>query len=99
MYLTWRLTRGDFLRGLASRARRARNDLRTDEPGDMVEYHVVRNGVDQDAIQKLLESRFEHVTVTSYWSTQASLWQSLGQRLDLRNTFAVQARGHQRGSS
>ena len=95
MYLTWRVTRGDFLRGLATRARRARNDLREDQPGDMVEYHVVRNGVDQEAVRTLLEPRFEKVTVTSYWSTQASLWQSVGERLDLRNTFAVQARGHQ----
>lgn len=94
MYLSWRLTRGDFVRGLASRARRMRNDLRPDEPGDMVEYHVVRDGVDQDAIERLLEPRFEHVTIISYWSTHATVWQSLGERLSLSNTFAVQARGH-----
>lgn len=94
MYLSWRLTRGDFLRGLASRARRMRNDLRSAEPGDMVEYHVVRNGVDQNRVERLLEPRFESVTVATYWSTHAPIWQSLGERLRLCNTFAVQARGH-----
>lgn len=94
MYLSWRVTRGDFLRGLVSRARRMRDGLRSDEPGDMVEYHVVRDGVDQDTIERLLQPRFESVTVTSYWSTHATIWQSLGDRLALRNTFAVQARGY-----
>ena len=94
MYLSWRLTRGHFLRGLASRARRMRNDLRPEEPGDMVEYHVVRDGVDQDSIKRLLEPRFDDVSVASYWSTHAAIWQSLGERLGLCNTFAVQARGH-----
>lgn len=52
MYLSWRVTRGGLLRGLASRTRRLRNDLRPDEPADMVEYHVVRDGVDQDSIER-----------------------------------------------
>jgi len=94
MYLSWRLTRGDFLRGLASRTRRLRKDLRSDQPGDMVEYHVVRDGVDQDSIQRLLEPRFASVALTGYWSSHAAIWQSLGERLGLRNTFAVRARGH-----
>jgi SAM-dependent methyltransferase len=94
MYLSWRIVRGDLVRGLASRFRRARNDLRLNKPGDMVEYHVVRNGVDQRSIERLLEPRFELVTVASYWSTQAAFWQSVGERLGLRNTFAVQARNY-----
>ncbi len=94
MYLSWRVTRGGFLRGLASRARRLRNDLHPDEPADMVEYHVVRDGVDQDSIERLLQPHFENVTVTTYWSTHAAIWQTVGERLGMRNTFAVQARGH-----
>jgi len=94
MYLSWRITRGNFLRGLASRARRMRNHFQPDQPGDMVEYHVVRDGVDQDSVTQLLQPRFESVTLSSYWSTQAAIWQAVGQRLHLRNTFAVQARGH-----
>jgi len=96
MYLSWRITRGGFLRGMASRARRIRKDLRTDQPSDMVEYHVVREGVNQNSIERLLQPHFEHVTITSYWSTQAGIWQAVGQRLGLRNTFAVQARGYHR---
>lgn len=94
MYLSWRITRGNFLRGLASRARRMRNHFQPDQPGDMVEYHVVRDGVDQDSVTQLLQPRFESVTLSSYWSTQAAIWQAVGQRLHLRNTFAVQARGY-----
>lgn len=95
MYLTWRLTRGDLLRGIRSRSRRMRHELRTDEPSDMVEYHAVRNGVSQDDIARLLSARFEHVAVTQYWSAHAPIWQRTGQRLGLRNTFAVRARHRQ----
>lgn len=94
MYLSWRVTRGAFLRGLASRLRRLRGDLRPDETGDMVEYHVVRDGVDQDSVERLLQPRFEDVTLMRYWSTHAAIWQSVGERLGLRNTFALRARGH-----
>lgn len=36
MYLSWRVTRGEFARGVASRLRRARRSLREDLPSDMV---------------------------------------------------------------
>lgn len=93
MYLAWRLTRGELLRGLASRARRIRGNLKDDEPSDMVEYHVVRNGVDQDSIARVLDARFAAVEVIQYWSSHAGIWQRAGERLALRNTFAVRARG------
>ena len=94
MYLSWRVTQGNLMRGFASRVRRARNDLRPDRPGDVVEYHVLRSGLDQDSIERLLRPRFANVMVTSYWSAHARLWQSVGDRLGLRNTFALCARGH-----
>lgn len=94
MYLSWRLTRGNLLRGVASRVGRMRHGLRPDQPADVVEYHVIRAGVDQDSIKALLQPRFADVRVTSYWSTHAAIWQSLGERLGLRNTFTVRARGH-----
>ncbi|MEJ7783658.1 MAG: methyltransferase domain-containing protein [Solirubrobacteraceae bacterium] len=99
MYLSWRLTRGNLLRGVASRGRRMRNQLSADEPSDMVEYHVVRDGVDQDAIQRLLAPRFANVEVTKYWSNHATVWQRTGERLGLVNTFAVRARDHGRVSA
>ena len=93
MYLCWRLTQGDLLRGVVSRCRRMRGELSEDEPSDMVEYHVVRDGVDQDAIERLLDPRFATVDVTPYWSSHASVWQRTGERLGLCNTFATCARG------
>jgi SAM-dependent methyltransferase len=92
MYLSWRLTRGDLLRGIASRRRRLTDDLREDEASDMVEYHVVRNGVDQEAIRDIVQSRFSDVQITRYWSSHARIWQSVGESLGLANTFAVRAR-------
>lgn len=92
MYLSWRLSRGDLLSGLASRGRRMRDGLSDDRPSDVVEYHVVRDGVDQDAIARLLQARFAEVEVTLYWSSHAGVWQRTGERLGLRNTFAVRAR-------
>lgn len=92
MYLSWRLTRGDLVRGLVARRRRSRTGLSPDEPSDMVEYHVVREGVNHNAIARLLHPRFAAVDVTTYWSSHAAVWQRVGERLGLRNTFAVRAR-------
>ena len=94
MYLSWRVTRGELLQGLVNRTRRMRNDLSIEEPSDMVEYHVVRDGVDQAAIKRVLLPRFDSVEVTSYWSAHAGIWQRVGEKLGICNTFAVRARGH-----
>ncbi len=94
MYLSWRVPRGDLTRGLASRVRRIRQDLHEDEPSDMVEYHVVRDGVDQDALRARLAPDFAHVEVESYWSAHAALWQTVGERVGLKNTFAIWATGY-----
>ncbi len=90
-YLAWRLTRGNLRRGLSSRVRRARDDLRADEASDMVEYHVVRSGVNHEEIGQLLKPRFEAVTIVPYWSAHAPVWQKVGERLRLQNTFAIRA--------
>jgi SAM-dependent methyltransferase len=92
-FLSWRLFQGDFVRGLRTRLRRATSGLSEEEVGDAVEYHVVRNGVDERAIVDLLGPLFECVEVHSYWSTQGEIQQRLGQALGLRNTFAITARG------
>ena len=60
---------------------------------DMSEYHVVRNGVDEQAIAKALHQRFERTVFEDYWSTQAPIWQWFGERCGLRNTFCIEARG------
>jgi SAM-dependent methyltransferase len=92
-YLIWRLGRGNRVNGLVSLKNRLTGRLDPSRPGDMVEYHVVRNGVDERALQGLLEPSFEEVRVTSYWSNQARLAQRLGRRLGLANQFALVAEG------
>jgi SAM-dependent methyltransferase len=93
-YLSWRIFHGDFVGGVRTRLRRATRGLSEEEVGDAVEYHVVRDGVDERAITDLLEPLFERVEVHPYWSTHGSTQQRLGEALGLRNTFAVTASGY-----
>ena len=62
-------------------------------PEDSAEYHVVRQGVDQDAIVRRLEPWYSSVELRRYWSTQAGVLHRLGQRAGLENTFAIEAAG------
>jgi SAM-dependent methyltransferase len=95
-YLVWRLGRGNRVSGLVSLKNRLTGRLDPSRPGDMVEYHVVRNGVDERALQALLEPSFEELRVLPYWSNQARLAQRLGTRLGLANQFALVAEDHRR---
>ncbi len=92
-YLSWRLRQGELLRGVAARVRRARGGHDEDESADMVEYHVVRSGVNQREIVAAIDARFERVEVEEYWSTQSAVLQRAGEALRLRNTFALWCRG------
>jgi hypothetical protein len=58
----------------------------------MVEFHVVRQGVDDKAIEELLAPLFEEIAVSHYWSTQSGLLQRLGDRFFPPNTFGIAAR-------
>jgi SAM-dependent methyltransferase len=93
-YLLWRLGRGNRASGLVSLKNRLTGRLDPSRPGDMVEYHVVRNGVDERALQELLEPSFDELNVLTYWSNQARLAQRLGRRFGLANQFALVAEGH-----
>jgi SAM-dependent methyltransferase len=93
-YLSWRICQGDLLRGIRTRLRRARSGLSEEEIGDAVEYHVVRNGVDELAIASRLRPHFQRVTIRPYWSTQGAMQQRAGQALNLQNTFAATATGY-----
>ncbi len=88
-YMSWRISRGAYVRGIRTRIRRARGVWDEGNSSDMVEYHVVRQGVDEEAIAQMLGNRFADVRVVRYWSTQSGLWQRIGQRLHLKNTFAL----------
>jgi hypothetical protein len=59
----------------------------------MVEYHVVRNGVDEDALRAQLERSFEEVHLLPYWSNQSRLALRFGRRLRFANQFALVAEG------
>lgn len=93
-YLSWRIVQGDLARGVKTRVRRATKGLTEDETGDAVEYHVVRDGVDERAIVDLLAPLFERVELHRYWSSQGRLQQRVGDALGLRSTFAIVARGY-----
>lgn len=92
-YFLWRLGQGDYRRGLATRWRRLRGVYDDTAESDLVEYHVVRQGVDEEAIRDLLAQRFD-VEVFTYWSTQGPLFQRLLEGTSLRSDFGVQATGH-----
>ena len=97
-YLSWRVTQGNVLRGLKTRIRRARHGLSEEAAGDAIEYHVVRDGVDEIAIRDQLNPDFDRVEIFRYWSSQGTPQQRAGERLGLENTFAMFASGH-RGAS
>jgi SAM-dependent methyltransferase len=90
-FLAWRIRQGNLRQGLATQARRVRGVYNEEKPGDMVEYHVVRSGVDEEALEQLLVPLFERVEIFSYWSHQSSLTQRAGERLRLRNSFGLVA--------
>jgi len=93
-YLTWRVAQGEIGRGIKTRTRRLFKGLSEEAPGDAVEYHVVREGVDEEAIARLLEKHFRSVQILPYWSSQGTPQQKLGTRLGMKNTFAVFATGY-----
>ena len=88
-YLSWRVLKGDLV-GMVKRALLRRKNVYCEE--DNVEYHVKRNGVDQDAIQALFREEGFACEIVPYFSTQSRLWQPVGAWLHAHNTFGVVAR-------
>ena len=93
-YLAWRIAQGNLRRGLVTRWRRLRHGYGESEPVHMVEFHTVRQGVDQHALAHLLETHFADVELDEYWSTQGRFFQRLGERTSLACTFGITARHH-----
>ena len=95
-YLTWRVFQGDLWGGLKRRLRRSRGVL-DDSPlaasvYDYAEYHVIRGGVDQDAIEAMLTTAGFECEVIRYFSTQSRVFQPIGEFLGVKNTFGILAR-------
>jgi SAM-dependent methyltransferase len=93
-YFTWRLGQGKPVRGLQTRVRRMRGFFDAANPSDMVEYHVVRQGVDEEAVLSFARDRFAESDLMPYWSSHLKLAQNLGQRLSLQSSFGLAARGY-----
>lgn len=62
-YMAWRVTQGDIKTGVSSHWRRIRRIYDESNPSDMIEYHVVRDGVDELAIMRLGERFFSQLAV------------------------------------
>jgi SAM-dependent methyltransferase len=90
-FYAWRLGQGDIVRGACSFARRVRGKLDESNPSDMVEYHVLREGVDEVAIAELLKPRFRTTEILRYWSNQSRITQRFGTRIGAANTFGISA--------
>jgi hypothetical protein len=69
------------------------------EPSDMVEYHVVRQGVDERALLDLFRAKFTDVELDTYFSTPAPMLQAMGAKYFPDNTFGILARGLKRSGT
>jgi SAM-dependent methyltransferase len=91
-YAAWRVRQGNATQALRTGLRRLSRTYGASNPSDMVEYHVVRQGVDENRIVAELRSVFEQVELLPYWTNQSPWFQRIGERAKLVNTFGVIAR-------
>ncbi len=91
-YFLWRLGQGNYRRGLSTRIRRVKGEWTETEASDLVEYHVVRDGVDELSLVAELEQHFEHVELFTYWSTQSPFFQKALGWMRLPSEFGLIAR-------
>ena len=91
-YYSMRIFKGNYIRGLKTLMRRSRGTLSKDLPEDNVEYHVVRNGVDQDAIKSALANLGFDCEIISYFGWNNPIMSPLGRLLGVRSSFATVAK-------
>ncbi len=91
-YLPWRISEGDVIGGLKRRLRRRRGVYSDESPEDNFEYHVVRSGVDQEAIRDLFGRLGLECEIVRYFSTHGRIWQTVGTALGVMNTFGLMAK-------
>jgi len=96
-YFSWRIFEGDVWGGTKRRIRRSRGIYLADSVHDNVEYHVTRNGVDQDAILALFNQADFESKFIRYFSTQSRLFQPIGAAMGIKNTFLIIARKRSNG--
>jgi SAM-dependent methyltransferase len=93
-YFAWRLGQGNPVEGLQTRLRRMRGTFDEENPRDMVEYHVVRDGVDEEAVLSFARGAFSEVALIPYWSSQLGVAERFGERLGSHSYFGMAAHGY-----
>ena len=88
-YYSWRIFRGDVLNGIKRYSRRKRGIYLEDCIEDNLEYHCLRGGVDQDAINELFNKIGFECKIVRYYGTFRPFWQFIGSTLGIKNLFAV----------
>jgi len=96
-YFSWRIFEGDVWGGIKRHIRRSRGIYLADSVHDNAEYHVTRNGVDQDAILALFNQANFESKLIRYFSTQSRLFQPIGAVMGIKNTFLIIARKRSNG--
>ena len=91
-YFFWRVFKGDVIGGIKRRIRRSRGFYFKESVHDNTEYHVTRNGVDQEAILSFFKEKGFEYNMVTYFSTQSRLFQQIGATLKIKNTFAIVAK-------
>lgn len=93
-YLLWRIAQGNVREGVQAMCRRiGGTHPQAKHDDDIVYFHVVRQGVDEQAVSSFLLEAFDEVEVLSYWSNHLAAVGPLAERAGLANTFAVRATG------
>ena len=91
-YYSWRVFQGDLLNGIRRKMRRLRGIYYDDSIYDNAEYHVTRNGVDQEKLTKILRQEGFEIKLIKYFSTQSSFFQKVGNLIKIKNTFGIIAK-------
>tara|TARA_B110000503_G_scaffold143581_1_gene246009 strand:+ start:325 stop:1176 length:852 start_codon:yes stop_codon:yes gene_type:complete len=89
VYFSWRIFQGDVVGGLWRRSRRFFGFYYADSVHDNAEYHVTRNGVDEQAIKIFLEKAGFQCEIFEYFSTQSQFFNVVGSKLGIKNSFAL----------
>jgi SAM-dependent methyltransferase len=92
-YLAWRIGHGNPRQGFAAMMRRRRGVYPESIPGEIGYYHVVRQGVDENAVARRLAACFDHVDLRTYWSNHLAAVRRPAEACGLANTFAAHATG------
>ncbi|MBN2167941.1 MAG: class I SAM-dependent methyltransferase [Actinobacteria bacterium] len=94
-HYSWRIFQGDVVPGIKRHLRRRRG-VDESNPEDNTEYHYFRNGIDHEMVLNLFDELGFNCRIIRYFSTQSGLWQSIGCKMKLTNTFAVIAQANNR---